>query len=177
MAATREATQTVKVLLNIGLDHQDEFGLPDLKQDEVAEVTASQAHILVNVLKVARSYDEEFEEEEAERVRQFDESVVEGEIAQRKIREDLEKKVADRMARPTKAKIRDATKGRQVEGGTEGEEEGDEGNSSPMEGVNVPDATDSIGRMTSKKKLQAIVSNDMRESVVEAAQRRLEELP
>ena len=59
------ANRKIKMLLNLGTDHQKQYGLPELAEDEVASLPEDQANILVNVLKIAKDYNAAEEKEHA----------------------------------------------------------------------------------------------------------------
>jgi hypothetical protein len=92
------AKRKVKMLLNLGTDHQKQYGLPELVEDEVASVTDEQADILVNVLKIAKEHNAAEEKEHAAEVREGDVAVLLPEAEARVAREAVEK-AADKEAR------------------------------------------------------------------------------
>jgi hypothetical protein len=94
------AKRKVKMLINLGTDHQKQYGLPDLAENEVASVTEDQANILVNVLKCAKDYDASEEKEHAAEVREADAAAVMPEVAKEiadaQARKDAEKALKDK---------------------------------------------------------------------------------
>lgn len=169
------AKQQVKVLLNVGLDDQEQYGLPELYEDDVASVTEEQAHVLMSVLKVAKPYNAKEEEEHQERVREFDERVMENQIAQEQIREELQASVRDRLAKGGGTRM--AARRMPVrQTRRAAEPEVDDEADSPVADMTVPEATDKISRMTSKDRLQEIADTDTRQGVKDAASKRLQEL-
>jgi hypothetical protein len=97
--------RTLKVLLNIGHDDQEQYGVPAASQDEVITVDEDVADKLVNVLKVAKDYSEAEEQKERERVRAFDEAAIERDLEERARRAEIEEAVKARISTARSAKV------------------------------------------------------------------------
>lgn len=165
-----KANRELKVLLNIGRDHQKQYGIPLAKEDEVVTVNEEQANIMVNKLKVAKDYNAEEEAEHRARVEEFDNAVIETEVAMLQHRMDIEAQAKQRVA-DVKARVAGRpTASRAVRSQAVAEEE------SPVDSDTADEAKDKISRMRDKDKLQSIAANEKRPTVADAAKKRLAEL-
>lgn len=82
----------LKVLVNIGTDHQKKYAIPDStesegppKQGEIISADEELANVLVNVLHVCKDYDKAADEKHKAAIRKQDEDRLEKAVASRLI--------------------------------------------------------------------------------------------
>lgn len=149
------AKTKVKLLLNLGWQDANGLGLGDLTAEELAEgevidVDDVQATKLVNGMKCAAVYDPAKEKKTA--TGKAVKATAQNKFGQLRVDEGL------------------------VEEETETDEGEGEASESPVAGDAASVAIDAISRMHSVEKLQSITETDPRKTVVDAANKRLEEI-
>lgn len=101
------AAKQLYVLINIGKDDQEKYGIPNspqgefppLEGDVISVEDEALANILVNVLKCCEEHDAKRVKEHQEKVAKFDHDVMKSEVHAQVVRQQLEQEAKDELAK------------------------------------------------------------------------------